>query len=266
MNEARESDDAALVARQQAHFDKVAADYVKGREERNHIVVKELIWREGLKDIAFGLPPRFKALEPMCGVCEGRDLLRLGLAGDFDYSGFDYSGEIVAAAKARGQGVDVWQADATTVDLPQASYDVAVILGGLHHVPHAADAVMKKVAGALKPGGYFINFEPTDGNPLFRLARRIIYRRNRIFDAETERAFSLDELKGMMEGAGLERVRLIHAGLAAYTLYYNPYAFPLLNVGSEKTVRAIFALDRLFMRNPVGAFFSFATFSVWRKK
>jgi SAM-dependent methyltransferase len=265
MNAGADRQDADLVARQQAHFDSVAADYVKGREERNHIVVKELIWREGLKGVSVKLPARFKVIEPMCGVCEGRDLVRAGLGGDFDYAGFDYSGEIVAAAKARGDGVNVWQADATTVDLPAASYDVAVILGGLHHVPFAADEVMKRVGAALKPGGYFINFEPTDGNSLFRLARRIIYRRNRIFDAETERAFSLPELKAMMRGAGLEPVRLIHAGLAAYTLYYNPYAFPLLNIGSEKTVRAVFAVDRLFMTNPIGGFFSFATFSVWRK-
>lgn len=265
MNEARAKNDAELVARQQAHFDSVAADYVKGRQERNHVVVKELIWREGLKGVSANLPARLKVLEPMCGVCEGRDLVRAGLGGDFDYAGFDYSGEIVAAAKAQGAGVNVWQADATTVDLPPETYDVAVILGGLHHVPHAADIVMKKIGATLKRGGYFINFEPTDGNPLFRLARQVIYRRNRIFDAETERAFSLGELKAMMQGAGLEPVRLIHAGLAAYTLYYNPYAFPLLNIGSEKTVRAVFAIDRLFMTNPVGAFFSFATFSVWRK-
>ena len=54
-------------------------------------------------------------------------------------------------------------------------------------------------------------------------------------------------------------------GLASYVLYYNPDAFPSLNLGGERAVRTAFALDRPFFRTPIGRFFSFATLSLWRR-
>lgn len=258
-------DAAGAVDRQRDHFNRIASAYVVGRNERNHIVVKELIWREAVRGVKFDLPPRFKVLEPMCGVGDGFHLVKRHIGADFDYAGFDYSDEIVKSAKAAMPDADIWQADATTVELKSSHYDVAVILGGPHHVPFHADKVVSSVCGALKPGGYFINFEPTSGNPLFAKARETIYRRNAIFDAETERAFTVRELTTLFDAAGMRPERVIFPGLAAYTLYYNPYAFPLLNIGTPPVVKAVFSADRLFLSNRIGKFFSFATFSVWRK-
>lgn len=256
---------ADAIDRQRDHFNAITDRYVSGRRDKNHIAVKRLIWREALKGVNFELPDRFSVLEPMCGTGEGRDLVSSLISGRFEYSGFDNSDEIVAKAKADDPGANIWKADVTTVDLPKSAYDVAVILGGLHHVPFHVRQTLSTISGALKPGGYFINFEPTSGNPAFGWMRERIYKKNDIFDEETERGFDVKDLLGLVEGANMRPERIIFPGLAAYVMYYNPYAFPALNIGSPKTVERIFAIDRLFMSNPVGRFFSFATFSVWRR-
>ncbi|MEQ1929456.1 MAG: class I SAM-dependent methyltransferase [Parvularculaceae bacterium] len=256
---------ADVVDRQKEHFNRIAPAYVAGRNERNHIVVKDLIWEAAVRGVKFDLPPRFSVIEPMCGVGDGCDFARKHLGPDFSYAGFDYSDEIVRSAKEQMPGADIWRADATTVELPSARYDAAIILGGLHHVPFHVPQVLASVTRSLKPGGYFINFEPTSGNPAFAKAREIIYERNAIFDAGTERAFTVPQLKSLFEEAGLRPERITFPGLAAYALYYNPYAFPQLNVGSEGLVRKVFSADRLFLSNAIGKFFSFATFSIWRK-
>jgi SAM-dependent methyltransferase len=261
------NDRGSGVERQRAHFNNIAAQYTEGRKERNHQVVKELIWETGLRDVVFefGDSP-IKALEPMCGTGEGRELISKFITKDFEYHGFDYSEEIIAQGKAASPDASIWQADATTVELPEEAYDIVVILGGLHHVYASVDTVIARAARALKRNGYFINFEPTHGNRLFAEIREGIYERNRIFDAETERAFAVSELRSLFASAGFENIKATYSGLAAYVLYYNPYAFPMLNIGSEAAVRAIFAVDSLFIGNPIGRFLSFATFSVWRKK
>lgn len=260
------NDQGTGVERQRAHFNGIAAQYAEGRKEKNHQVVKELIWKTGLHDVVFdfGSAP-IRVLEPMCGMGEGRELISKFITGNFEYHGFDYSEEIIARSKSALPDACIWQANATTVDLPEEAYDLVVILGGLHHVYSQVDAVISRAARALKRGGYFINFEPTHGNRLFAKIREGIYEKNRIFDSETERAFAISELRSLFVRAGFQNIKATYPGLAAYVLYYNPYAFPMLNVGPEHAVRALFALDRLFIENPIGSFFSFATFSVWRK-
>lgn len=253
------------IERQKKHFDSITDAYVEGRQNKNHIAIKKLIWEEVVKGVDLQLPERFKVLEPMCGTGEGLDMISSCINDNFDYAGFDYSQEIVTKAKAAKPDANIWWADATSVDLPQDFYDIAIILGGLHHVPFHVSEVMTRVANSLKPNGYFINFEPTSGNPLFNLVREGIYRKNRIFDEQTERGFTVDELNTYCQDSGLSPVKTIYPGLAAYVMYYNPYAFPLLNIGSTKTVERIFALDRLFVNNNIGRFFSFATFSIWKR-
>jgi hypothetical protein len=124
---------------------------------------------------------------------------------------------------------------------------------------------VKRVSAAVRPGGYLLSFEPTDGNPLFRWVRETIFQRDDLFNEQTERAFAVKELFSLFEGAGLERDEVAWPGLASYGLYFNPDTFPALNLGGERAVRTVFALDRPFFRTPIGRFFSFATLSFWRR-
>jgi SAM-dependent methyltransferase len=203
-------------------------------------------------------------LDAMCGYADARDLLRRHLGTDIAYSGFDYSDEVVARVRRDQPGIDVWQADATHFHAPRR-YDLVVLIGGLHHIHHAAPAALEAIAAAVRPGGWFLSFEPTHGNPLTGAVRNAIYRRNALFDADTERGFSTAELFAMFRDAGLDKVDVLYPGLLTYVLYYNPDAFPALNIGGPAAVRRLFATERPFMRTAIARTLSFATLSLWRK-
>lgn len=254
------------IERQRSHFNAIAERYEAGRQEANHRRIKQLIWQAASRYLAPLAGRRVAMLEAMCGYAEGREIAADHLGLDCDYHGFDYSDVIVAEMTRRLGDGRVWQADATSYAPELEAYDFMLLIGGLHHVPDNAGPVVRRLAQGLKPGGFFVNFEPTSGNPLFRAVREAIYRRNPIFDEATERAFVVDELKGFFTDAGLEEVKVFFPGLIAYTLYYNPYAFPLLNRGGAKWVDFCFALDRMVMHSWLGRVLSFATVSIWRKR
>jgi SAM-dependent methyltransferase len=170
---------------------------------------------------------------------------------------------VVDRLRALDPGLDVRRADVTTFQPAPSSYDVIMLLGGLHHVPDAAPTVVGRLARALRPGGILISFEPTFGNRLARIIRERIYVRNSLFDARTERSFAVNELLRTFETAGLEPQDILFPGLISYVLYYNPDAFPNLNIGGARLVRCTFALDRLLFRSALGRWLSFATLSVW---
>ncbi len=255
----------SAIERQRTHFNAIAQRYEAGREEANHRRIKSLIWRAALDCLAPLRGRRVRMLEPMCGYGEGLGIVREHTDLDIDYAGFDYSDVIVDELSRSFSGGRIWQADVTRYQPEAAAYDLIFLAGGLHHVPDSAAQVVRTLASGLAPGGMFVNFEPTYGNPIFNAVRERIYRTNDIFDEVTERAFAVRDLRTMFVAAGLEEVRTFYPGLLAYVLYYNPYAFPLLNKGGVRLVEAVFAIDRLLMNNPVGRWLSFATVSIWRK-
>ena len=63
-------------------------------------------------------------------------------------------------------------AGAEAVPFPDASFDGAMMLKSLHHVPMAAmDAALAEVARVLKPGGWFYVSEPIYGGAFNQIAR-----------------------------------------------------------------------------------------------
>jgi SAM-dependent methyltransferase len=251
------------VQQQRRHFEGIADRYRHSRRHPNHLAVKDAMWRSFLRGKQF--PDPLRALEPMCGYAEGKQILQRFAGDRILYTGFDYSDTLVNQARKEDPAANVFLQDVTTYDPRSERFDVIILIGGLHHVYRHADAVLERLGRALAPGGRFINLEPTQNNAIFRAVRNHIYRRNNLFDAETERAFDLDELNDLFQRNGFELEDQIYPGLLSYVLYYNPDAFPKLNVGSERLVRLLAGVDRLFFRNWVGRTFSFATLSMWRK-
>lgn len=264
MNE--KSQEKKLIEQQKAHFNSIAEKYETARSGENHLMIKELIWHHCLKKLPIDRDKKHRTLEAMCGFAEGRTLIVEHLGIDIDYVGFDYSDNVVATLKEKHPGLDIHQKDATEFLPEYASYDVIILIGGLHHVPNHAAKVVKNLSTGLKKGGIFINFEPTYGNPLNQWVRNRIYQSNELFDEETERDFSVKELKSFFTDAKLEPLRIRYPGLLSYILFYNPDAFPFLNFGGLWLVKLTFLIDRLFYKNVIGACFSFATLSVWQKK
>ena len=253
------------IEQQREFFNKIAQVYYDSRRHTNHILLKTLMWREVFKDWQGPKTGNLRVLEAMCGFAEGKQIIEDGLGVEVQYSGLDYSDEVVAKVKKMRPDLNVVCEDVTQFE-PTQIYDIVILLGGLHHVPDAAPDVVERLATALREGGYFISFEPTHDNTLFRLVREFTYRRNSLFDDSTERAFVLKDLIAMYENAGFSPLKIMYPGLLSYVLYYNPDAFPFLNWGGERTVRTVFSIDRLFFQTFLGRKCSFATLSVWRKE
>ena len=252
-------------ARQRQHFDTIANQYAEARSGANHLAFKNLLWSEFLANKRALFNGRPTVLEPMCGAADGFDLLRQHLGIDIDYEGLDVSDAMIEVARAQHPDLKLSQADVTRLE-PRGPYDMVLILGGLHHVPHAAKEVVTALAKALRPGGYFLSWEPTHGNRLFKAVRESIYKRNAIFEPSTERAFEVSELFSMFEQAGFRRIDVLYPGLLGYVLYYNPDAFPGLNLGSPRVVNRLWKMERPFMRSWLARKLSFATLSLWQRQ
>lgn len=265
----------SMLEKQREHFNRVAGDYRLARTHPNHLKLKELIWDYALSDLALskearsreagggGLDVEVSVLEAMCGFAEGAALLSRRFS-HIRYCGFDYSDSVVETLKATRPDLNVYQQDVSRFESNEL-YDIVLLIGGLHHVAQCSREVVARLARNIRPGGYFINFEPTHGNRVFQYIREKIYRRNPLFDHETERAFGVDELMRMFLDAGLQREKVFYPGLLAYVLYYNPDAFPLLNFGSTKLVSLLWSLEKPFLQTSIARLLSFATFSIWRK-
>jgi len=250
---------------QREHFNKVAETYHHARQDHNHLLLKELMWAEFFRDKNELKHGSLRVLEAMCGFADGKEILEHHLGVPVHYQGFDYSDTVVATLREKRPEIEVWQANVEKFE-SDTTYDLVLLIGGLHHVPHVASGVVRRLAACLRPGGWFINFEPTNGNRLFQRIRERIYKRNALFDERTERAFPVDEFLSMFTNSGLTPVDVMYPGLLSYVLYYNPDAFPWLNAGGERLVKATFALDRWLLRTRVGRALSFATLGMWRKE
>lgn len=69
-------------------------------------------------------------------------------------------------------GLSFVAAGAQAVPFPDASFDLALMLKSLHHVPmESMDMALAKVARVLRPGGYFYVSEPIYGGALNALVR-----------------------------------------------------------------------------------------------
>jgi ubiquinone/menaquinone biosynthesis C-methylase UbiE len=97
-------------------------------------------------------------LEIFCG--RGNGLVALERLGFTRLQGVDLSPRLVGLYRGRGR---CSAGDCRAMPFRSASHDVAIVQGGLHHLPHlAADlpVVLGEVQRVLKPGGLFVVVEP----------------------------------------------------------------------------------------------------------
>ncbi len=252
------------VERQKEHFESISEKYFHARQSPTHLHFKNLMWTFFFKDKHDLRSKKLLMLEPMCGYSEGKSIVENYLGVEVDYEGFDYSDNLVAKAKEREPSLNISVQDVTKFQTDK-KYDLIVIIGGLHHVPDFSSTVVNRIALALKPDGYFLNFEPTFNNLLMEKIRTTVYKENDLFDHETERCFSLKELNGFYSSANLKIADQVHTGLLSYCLYYNPDALPLLNIGGKWLVNILFFIDKLFFRSWIGSKLSFATLTLLKK-
>lgn len=252
------------INRQKAHFDSIADEYTLKRRGSKQRMLHRLIYADLLSNMGNKSNDCLYVLEPMCGFGEGQEIIKNHISDNIVYEGFDLSEKVVENAKRIYKGINVYVQDVTKFT-PERRYDIVVLIGGLHHVPDYAALVLEKIYGALKPGGQFINVEPTYNNWLTRIVCEYIYKKNSVFDEKTERRFSLSSINELYKKNGFSITKQLNAGLLAYLLWYNPDAFPLFNFGNCSLVKVVYAIDRKFMNTWIGRKLSVATFSVLKK-
>jgi SAM-dependent methyltransferase len=253
------------IEQQQKHFEKIASLYRNARNDAKHLFLKKHMWDIFLKELPFPSTEKLNILEAMCGYAEFYSILREHLDRDFTFDAFDYSESMIAYSKERNLDINVWTQDVTTFCATD-SYHVICIIGGLHHVHRYTDKVLYSISRALRPGGLFINLEPTHNNPFFALIRRAIYWKNSFFDNDTERGFTTAKLDRTALSYGMHVVRHLYPGLLAYVLWYNPDAFPVLNKGSLSFAENFIKTESKVWGSKLARFFSFATLSCYRKE
>ena len=126
---------------------------------------------------------RGRYLEVGCGAGYASDYL-VGMFDDF--TGIDYSEELIKKAKSRAcsDNIHFEVADFLTYE-PRERYDVIFTVGVLHHMPEYTTAV-KKCLSILKPGGWLAVNEPQPDNPLIQTLRNVRTKIDRTYSEEQE--------------------------------------------------------------------------------
>jgi SAM-dependent methyltransferase len=110
---------------------------------------------------AIEAPAPYTILDLGCGP--GRDLKDFSARGHRAI-GVDGSERFVEMARAYS-GCEVWQQDFLHLDLPPATFDGVFANAVLFHVPSAAlPQVLRRLFGALKPGGVLFSSNPRGHN------------------------------------------------------------------------------------------------------
>ncbi len=250
------------IEQQREHFENISEKYYNARKSVNHLYLKKLMWRFFFKDKVQLKNKSLSVLEPMCGYSEGKSILENNIGVLGSYEGFDYSSVLIEKVKETNPDINVYVQDVSTFK-SEKKFDVIIVIGGLHHVPSMCETVVQNLKNNLKPEGAFIVLEPTHNNIIFRKIRERIYNKNTLFDEETEKAFRLKELNNLFLSNGYKLVDQMYPGLLSYILFYNPDAFPFLNIGGKFLVKLTFKIDTLFFKNYIGRKLSFATLSMF---
>lgn len=107
---------------------------------------------------AYGWPRDSHIVELFCG--RGGGLHALGRLGFTNIQGIDLSPTLIAEYSGPGE---VFEGDCRNLRLADASRDILLVQGGLHHLPKLPDDLARTLSEAhrvLRPGGRFVAVEP----------------------------------------------------------------------------------------------------------
>jgi SAM-dependent methyltransferase len=248
---------------QQKHYDDIHAKYAA-----HYYDATSLAYRD-----QFILTPLLEGLDLNgCRIADlacGYGYTSLALKRRFpraDFIGFDIS---KPAQEAYEQTVrfPAYQADISAESFVEtarsiAPFDAAIVVGGLHHCVNNFDVTLENIALLLKPDGYLLMVEP-NSEFLLESVRKLWYRADKYFQAETESALAHDQI--LRRGATRFRLdSLRFFGGPAYFLLLSSLLFRL-PIGLKPILqKPLFALETLFNHLPGRAPFP-AFMARWRR-
>lgn len=248
-------------ARQAAHYDRILSDYDQHYYDRYSLEYRE---RFILDPLLRGLDLRGKRVADLaCGSGQTSLSLMSRFPG-VKTTGFDVSPEACRRYR-EAVGQDCHVVDLTAHDAPvDGGFDAAVIMGGLHHCVSNLPGALATIAGMLAPGGYLLMFEPSSRFGL-EFARRVWYRLDTYFEADTEAALSHDDLVTKAPPGVFEIRDVAYFGGPAFFLVYNSLVFRMPHGVKNAVSPALLALESAYGKLPGKFWFSSFT-AQWRKR
>lgn len=157
--------------------------------------------------------------------------------------GLDIS-SAACAAYERETGREARAVDLTSGQDFGMRADGAIIVGGLHHCVADLPKTFRSISHLVKPGGLLLMFEP-NREYLLERARRLWYRADTYFDADTEAALNHDEIERIAAPwFSSESCRFM--GGPAYFLIFNSLLFRIPVKAKRFLAPPLFALESTY--------------------
>jgi SAM-dependent methyltransferase len=206
---------AAPAHRQQQHFETIHDAYVS-----HYYDAASMAYREEfiLGPLLEGIDLNHKTVaEIACG--SGYNSLYLkGRFPGISLHGFDISPRACADYE-NNVGAPCSQVDLTIPGTPPQRFDVAIVVGGLHHCVTDLPMTLRNLGQMIEPGGLLLMMEP-NSDYMLEAVRKFWYRHDSMFEHESEAALNYEEIAAMASADFVpEMVR--HGGGPAFFAIYN---------------------------------------------
>lgn len=243
--------------RQSQHYDEIIQDYdAHYNEKYSNKYRKKFLYNPLFADIDW---TNKKVLEGMCGTGSTTGYL---LDRGAEVTGLDVSNKAIELFKTKWPKAKAICASMTASNLPNDSFDVVVINGGLHHLHPNLDKAIEEIYRILKPNGLFFFLEPHSASFFDRL-RKFWYKFDKLFE-DNEAAINLDEMKQNFQNK-FNFKKEIYVGGPAYILVFSSMVFRISPKIKFLYSDILIFIDQL-IRPMVNKYNSFNVLVCWQKK
>lgn len=201
-------------ARQARLFDEISSQYTEHYSDEHAQRYRREFFNEPMFR-GIELDGR-RVLEAMCGSGQTTEFL---LERGARVTGLDLSSAMVEGFRARfGDRADAVHRSILETGFEDQTFDVVVVVGGLHHVHPNVERAIDEIHRVLVPGGWFCFVEPHAGS-LPDLVRALWYRFDRYFE-DNEASIDLEGLASRYSSC-FEVTPPLYLGNIGYLLVYN---------------------------------------------
>ena len=226
-----------LEKKQRRYYNTIAADYDRHLSDTYALEYRYDLYKKILKGIDL---ENLNVLDAMCG---GGQATGFFLNRNASVTGLDISEEQCAIYKERFPRCDAVCSSMTRTRFHDSTFDF-VVTNSLHHLQPHIDEGVREIHRILKPGGYFLLWEPCAGS-LFDIFRRMWYRMDKKYFETNERAVHLKRITASFQSQ-FDPVREKYGGNLAYLFIIGAMPLRINPRYTRYYARPLMALERFF--------------------